>query len=1157
MKNGYPLGRRLHAWLLALAMLLSFCPTPVLAAETTGELEAAALEAGAGAAAGSAGDRIISTEQTVWKYLDNNTDPAGDSSDVKCWTLAGYDDSGWKSGRGAFGAKNGALGYNSSYTPNTLLTQYIPEGQENAGQDIPAYFFRTAFDLADPVSVEEIRGTLNYDDAARVYINGVVVYETTKDAVDFSENMTYSNGGGEMFGETFQVSGSALEELQLQETGNIVAVELKNDRPSSSDIYFDLVEMTAGAAAPAEIKDLILTVGADESCRYLTWQSDAGTEQMVQWIEADRLAGGEIPASGVYAETAAMAENSQDSYYNYRAELTGLVPDTAYAYRVGGGEDWSPVYTFRTGADDSDGSFSFLFAGDPQIGAGSTPSDIEGWCTSLEKAETWFGDTIEFLLNAGDQVNTSNSVSEYAGFTEPDQMRTWTQAVNVGNHDSGSGGTYNEHYTLPNVDTATATGGGSGGEYSGDYWFAWDGMLLMSINSNDRSTAEHRLFLEQAIADYTELYGEPNWKVVTFHHSVYSTASHTDNQDILERRSELPPVFSDLGIDAVLMGHDHVYTRSYLMDGTEAVDDPAYYTEVDGDPYGMVTDPADGLVFYLTANSASGSKHYAIVNKDYTFKAVHNQENIPNLTKIDVTPDSMTFTTYRTGEANAADDIVDSFTILRTEGGQSAPILTVPGDESFEAGSDAARAFTVMEGVSARDNTGDITAAVQVKGTVDPEKSGVYTLVYTVSNAAGTASQTRTITVTRPILKTELVDAQAEWQYLDDNTDPAAGKEERTAWTVIGFDDSAWKTGAGSFGAKRGAQAGVGSYIPDTLLTQYIPGSTTNIPAYFFRTTFDLEDPAAVEALECSLLYDDGVIVYINGAQTANVLCGDITENLQYGGANEGGSDPGRASFTVTGDLLASLDLRQTGNVLAVELHQVTTTSSDIYFGLETLTASVLKSEPDVDPGVDPGVDPEEPGSNDNGGSSVGSGLAEPGISQRPGSDTADRQVFPFTDVRSSDWFYGDVYTAWARGLFAGVTDTGFQPEGRMNRAMMWTVLARIGGADLTDNGSAAWYAPAQAWVMANGVSDGTDPDGPVTREQLAAMLYRLAGSPAVSGDLTAYADSTEISGWAEEAMLWAVQTGIVNGRSANRLAPNDTALRSEACAMLVRYISR
>ena len=102
------------------------------------------------------------------------------------------------------------------------------------------------------------------------------------------------------------------------------------------------------------------------------------------------------------------------------------------------------------------------------------------------------------------------------------------------------------------------------------------------------------------------------WKVVVFHHSIYSVASHSLESGILTRREELVPVFKDLDIDVVLMGHDHVYCRTYMMDGLDPMTDASIYNDAD---YSSITNPTG--ILYVTLNSASGSKFYTIKNASF------------------------------------------------------------------------------------------------------------------------------------------------------------------------------------------------------------------------------------------------------------------------------------------------------------------------------------------------------------------------------------------------------------------------------------------------------------------------------------------------------------------------------------------------------------
>ena len=157
-----------------------------------------------------------------------------------------------------------------------------------------------------------------------------------------------------------------------------------------------------------------------------------------------------------------------------------------------------------------------------------------------------------------------------------------------------------------------------------------------------------------------------------------------------------------------------------------------------------------------------------------------------------------------------------------------------------------------------------------------------------------------------------------------------------------------------------------------------------------------------------------------------------------------------------------------------------------------------------------------------------------------------------FEDISVGDWYYEAVSYVSKQGLMTGVGNGKFNPDGAVTRAMVWTVLARMAGENT--EGGATWYSRAQEWAMRTGVSDGTNPMGSITREQLAAMLYRYAGSPVVSGNLSAYPDANKVSDWAVDAMVWATEEGIINGMN-GYLKPQDGATRAQLAAMLMRFV--
>ena len=158
-----------------------------------------------------------------------------------------------------------------------------------------------------------------------------------------------------------------------------------------------------------------------------------------------------------------------------------------------------------------------------------------------------------------------------------------------------------------------------------------------------------------------------------------------------------------------------------------------------------------------------------------------------------------------------------------------------------------------------------------------------------------------------------------------------------------------------------------------------------------------------------------------------------------------------------------------------------------------------------------------------------------------------------FDDTRDH-WSRDEVNFVAARDLFNGVGGNRFGVSEPMTRGMVNTVLARLAGVDTTPSQGQAWYEVGTDWAKKSGISDGTDPTAPVTREQLATLLYRYAGSPSVSGTLHA-ADAASVSDYAKDALLWANQNGIVNGVGSNTIAPKDNAQRAQVAAMLARYL--
>ena len=173
-----------------------------------------------------------------------------------------------------------------------------------------------------------------------------------------------------------------------------------------------------------------------------------------------------------------------------------------------------------------------------------------------------------------------------------------------------------------------------------------------------------------------------------------------------------------------------------------------------------------------------------------------------------------------------------------------------------------------------------------------------------------------------------------------------------------------------------------------------------------------------------------------------------------------------------------------------------------------------------------------------------------------------------FLDVSRVDWFYYDVRYVCENGLMNGTSRNRFSPYGTATRGMLVTILYRMeneprcfGSAAFSDVKPGAYYEKAVIWASQNGIVSGYGgglfgTNDPITREQVAVMLWRAAGSPRTSKSLNGYADANSISNWAVEALAWAVDNGIIFGTGDNSLAPKATATRAQAAVMLMQFVN-
>ena len=177
-----------------------------------------------------------------------------------------------------------------------------------------------------------------------------------------------------------------------------------------------------------------------------------------------------------------------------------------------------------------------------------------------------------------------------------------------------------------------------------------------------------------------------------------------------------------------------------------------------------------------------------------------------------------------------------------------------------------------------------------------------------------------------------------------------------------------------------------------------------------------------------------------------------------------------------------------------------------------------------------------------------------------------------FTDVLEGQWYYDAVYYVVEKGLFKGVSETEFAPNDTMTRGMLTTVLHRLYGSPaveyspiFSDVPDGTWYTPGTVWAgmngIVNGMGDGTfAPLGNLNRQQITVMLYNYANwlgyDTSARSDLSLAPDGNAVASWANDAMSWAVASGIVQGVSGGMLAPGDAANRAQVATMLMRFES-
>lgn len=454
---------------------------------------------------------------------------------------------------------------------------------------------------------------------------------------------------------------------------------------------------------------LSLSPGSDATKMNYAWYSKSATDAAIRIsLSPDMTTTNSGEAANTYTEdtttisgtSSAYKEIDNDLYYANKVTVSNLKENTTYYYQYLCDGVWSDTYHFTTGNTED---FSILYVGDPQIGAskGQIPSesdtaqtasiaarnDAYSWNTTLTAAMSDHPE-IDWIISAGDQINSTSDDNgqeiEYAGFLSADALTSLPIAPTIGNHDSKYAN-FQNHFNVANAYTEEENATPAGN----DYYYSYGNALFIVLNTNNYNVATHEKLISKAIES------NPNatWKIVTFHQDIYGSGKDHSDSDGMILRTQLTTLMDKYDIDVVLQGHDHTYSRSYMLtsDGQAhtAYDSTALtnateaqlaefqkqnlcYNIVDK-TQGTINNPNG--VLYMEANSSTGSKYYNLISTQQDYIAARSQTWTPTYSVIDITKDSFTINTY---DVNTGKPLDQSFTITKKAESNTTPATEQP-----------------------------------------------------------------------------------------------------------------------------------------------------------------------------------------------------------------------------------------------------------------------------------------------------------------------------------------------------------------------------------------------------------------------------------------------------------------------------------------------
>lgn len=455
------------------------------------------------------------------------------------------------------------------------------------------------------------------------------------------------------------------------------------------------------------IKNIVVNNGKNENEIAITWFATGDVTESKLVFDGKE-----------YTPIRSRKTGDKNGYSTYTA-IVNITPGKTYTYYVQTGSYKSETYSLQTKALGKNNEFSIAYFGDPQMGSGDSVWDKKGLNKNtqakVDQDKIDFGKSIEkarkldphFYLSMGDNVEIANLEGEYDYFLDNDLYKERIFSSVVGNHEtyvndkdghSQRNTVFADHFYLPNESKlgsiSKVNEDGTAYYIPGDYYYSYGDTLFINLNSNVLDSKEHEAFIKDAIEKATKERGKNfSWKVVSFHHAPYSTATHTSDKDILQRRHELVKIFNENGIDLVLNGHDHIYTRTgQMLAGEQAMSfEEAYGTDSKNENAGIkegysetynnriynngkvivdgikldydkreVTNPRGTL--FLTMSASAGAKFYNPIGEDQWFVVRSLDDRSQLFSTLSFAQNKFNLTTM-----DPEGKIVDTYTINKTD----------------------------------------------------------------------------------------------------------------------------------------------------------------------------------------------------------------------------------------------------------------------------------------------------------------------------------------------------------------------------------------------------------------------------------------------------------------------------------------------------------